>query len=115
MDNQYDLIVTVVNRGYADYVMAAAKSQGARGGTILNGRGTGAKEAEKFFNLIFQEEKELVLIVALKSIKNAIMSEIVNKTGLNSPGQGITFSLPVDAIAGLTFIQDTENTNEKED
>ncbi len=108
MNKQYDLILTIVNRGYADEVMTAAKSQGATGGTILNGRGTGAKEAEKFFNISIQEEKELVMIVAPSEIKNAIMCEIVNKTGLNSPGKGITLSVPVDAIAGLTTVN-TDN------
>lgn len=35
---KYDLILTVVNRGYADEVMKAAKKAGAFGGTVLNAR-----------------------------------------------------------------------------
>lgn len=41
-----DLIVVVVNSGCDDAVMSAAKSAGARGGTILHGRRLGA-EGEK--------------------------------------------------------------------
>ena len=57
----HDLILTIVERGYADDVMDAAKAAGARGGTILHARGTGSKEAEKFFGIIVQPEKELIL------------------------------------------------------
>ena len=35
----YALIVTIVNRGYADDVMDAARNAGARGGTIMYARG----------------------------------------------------------------------------
>ena len=34
----HDLILTIVDRGFADDVMDAAKSAGARGGTILHAR-----------------------------------------------------------------------------
>ncbi len=101
MNCGYDLIVTIVNKGYASDVMDAAKSKGATGGTILKGRGTGTKEIEKFYNITIQEEKEIVWIVAKHSEKDAIMSEIVLKTGLNSPGCGITFSMPVEDIIGI--------------
>lgn len=39
----YELITAIVNRGFADDVMAAARKAGAGGGTIINARGT-AKE-----------------------------------------------------------------------
>ena len=45
---KYDLILTVVNRGYADEVMKAAKKAGAFGGTVLNARGTGTNELQEF-------------------------------------------------------------------
>lgn len=97
----YDLIITIVNRGYADLVMDAAKSKGATGGTIVNGRGTGAKEAEKFFNIIVQPEKELVLIVVPRELRHDVMDEIRVKAGLATIGGGISFSMPVDEATGL--------------
>ena len=61
MDAQrkFDLIITVVNRGFTDDVMHAAKSAGATGGTIMHARGTGIHEAERFFGVSIQPEKEL--------------------------------------------------------
>ena len=51
MDNKYVAIVCIVNLGFTDLVMSAAKAAGARGGTILNARGTGNKDIEKYFGV----------------------------------------------------------------
>ena len=40
----FDLILCIINTGFSDLVMNAAKSEGARGGTIVHARGTGNKE-----------------------------------------------------------------------
>lgn len=96
----FDLIITIVNRGHADTVMEAARSKGAKGGTILNGRGT-AGEVEKFFNISLQSEKEIVLIVVPHDIRHAVMEEITAKAGIKTPGQGVMFSMPVEEAIGL--------------
>ena len=104
----HDLILTIVDRGYADDVMDAAKAAGARGGTILNARGTGAQEAQKFFGIIVQPEKELVMILAEHELKNAIMTAICEKHGITSAGKGICFSLPVESVVGLHVSADSD-------
>ena len=38
----YELIVAISNEGSTDLVMNAARAAGARGGTVLHGKGTGA-------------------------------------------------------------------------
>ena len=60
--NEYELVICIVNAGYAETVMDAAKDVGARGGTVINARGTANKEAEKIFNIAIQPEKEIVMI-----------------------------------------------------
>ena len=105
----HDLILTIVERGYADDVMDAAKAAGARGGTILHARGTGAQEAEKFFGIIVQPEKELVMILVEHEMKNAIMTAICQQHGITSAGKGICFSLPVESVVGLHVSTETEN------
>ncbi len=99
---QHELILTIINRGFADLVMDAAKAAGASGGTVVNARGTGIHEAEKFFGIIVQPEKELVLILAERAQKNAIMTAICTHAGLQEAGKGICFSLPVDQVVGMT-------------
>ena len=81
--------------------MDAAKSAGARGGTVLHARGTGAREAETFFGITVQEEKEIVMILVPTEIKCDVLHAIYHAIGLNTPGQGIAFSMPVDEIVGL--------------
>ena len=49
----HDLILTIVNRGFADEVMTAAKKAGAFGGTVVNARGTGTNELQEFFSGCF--------------------------------------------------------------
>ena len=40
--SKYDLIIVICNHGFSEEVMETAKSHGARGGTIMHGRGTAA-------------------------------------------------------------------------
>ncbi len=48
-----------------------------------------------------QQEREVVIILAQKEDKLAIMQAIGQKCGMQSPAQGVVMSLPVDEIAGL--------------
>ena len=53
MENVMDcsMIVVIVNKGFSDEVMDVARANGAAGGTILSGKGTGGEKAKKFFQL----------------------------------------------------------------
>lgn len=104
MDKGFDLIVTIVNRGFSDLVMDAARAAGASGGTILHGRGTGVHEAEEFFGIAIQPEKEIVLILTRTGERHAIMAAIAEGAGLNTQGKGLTFSLPVDEVSGIVHL-----------
>ena len=100
--SKHEMIMCIVNVGFSEPVMEAAKSAGARGGTILNGRGTANKEAESFFHIAIQPEKEVVMILVSAEIKDAVLHALYQKAGLDTMGQGIAFSLPVDEVVGLT-------------
>jgi len=96
------LIVTVVNAGFVDLVMDSAKRVGATGGTVLHGRGTGNKEIEKTFGISIHPEKDLVFIVVDKTKEAEILTAIYRGAGLDTPGQGIAFSLPLSETIGIT-------------
>lgn len=97
----YHLIVTIVNRGYFEQVMDAAKAAGATGGTLVHARGLGSKEAIKYLGITIQPEKDLVLILAPQEKRHAIMESITHEVGLNTAGNGICFSLPVNYALGM--------------
>ncbi len=108
----YEMIVCVVNAGFSDAVMSAARACGARGGTVMGARGTANKEAETFFKISIQPEKEVVLILVPKKLTNDIMHAIYREVGLATPGQGIAFTLPVEDAVGLPPIE-TKDAHEK--
>lgn len=101
MDFEYELIVVVINAGYADTVMDAAREAGAGGGTVLHAKGTGSMRGEKFYNMRFADEKDMVYIVAHKSEKAAVMRAVNQKAGPDTEARGICFSLPISSVMGL--------------
>jgi nitrogen regulatory protein P-II 1 len=103
MDNQreYDLIMTVVNRGFADQVVDAARAAGAHGGTVFYARGTGIHEVEKFFAISIQPEKEVVLTLVRHEDTPVIMHSIVEAAGLKTAGKGLAFALPISDVVGI--------------
>ena len=97
----YELIIAVANEGRADDVMNAARRAGATGGTVLHGMGTAPAETAHFLNISIASEKEVILVVAKKEQKNAIMQTILESAGPQTPAGCIVFSLPVSAVAGF--------------
>lgn len=102
MTNAYELIVTIVSNGYYDRVMDAAKSVGAKGGTVIHAKGLGSSEMVKFLGITIQPEKDLVLILTDKSKKSLMMEKIAEQAGICTEGKGISFSVPITSVLGLT-------------
>lgn len=102
MKFEHEAIFCIVNSGYSEVVMDEAKKLGARGGTVINARGTASKDAEAFFGVTVQPEKEIVMILVPAKKKDDILTALYENVGLSSAGQGIAFSLPVDGVVGLT-------------
>ena len=99
---KHEVIFCIVNAGFTDDVMDAAREYGARGGTVIRARGTANAAAEKMFNIAIQPEKEIVMILVESSIKDDILHALYKAVGLKTPGQGIAFSMPVESVVGLS-------------
>lgn len=95
------LIVSIVQKGWGSTVLEASVRAGARGGTVLFGRGAGIHEKEKIFGMSIEPEKEIILTLVYPSQVDAILREIVRAAGLNQTGKGIAFVLPVDDVVGV--------------
>lgn len=109
LNYDYELILAIANEGHTDAVMDAARAAGARGGTVLHGKGTGSKDAEKFFRVSIAQEKELILIVAKSSEKTAIMKSIVTNAGVNTEAGAVVVSMPVSEVAGFGVLTKSED------
>ncbi len=101
MKYNHEVIFCIVNAGFSDAVMTTAKEFGARGGTVIHGRGTASSEAEKLYQITVQPEKEIVMILVKSDIKDDILRALYRSVGLNTPGQGIAFTMPVASVVGL--------------
>lgn len=100
-ETEHEMISIIVNRGYADDIMKAARKAGAKGGTILNARGTGKPDDEKFFGITIVPEKEEVIILAERETAQAIREAIETLPCLTTPGIGIMYATPVTRFVTL--------------
>ena len=103
--SNHEVIFAIVNSGYAEEVMDVARENGARGGTILNARGVAGEEAAAFFGITLHAEKEILMMVVDKSIRDDILNAIYKQMGMDKKARGIAFSLPVSDVAGLAPVQ----------
>jgi nitrogen regulatory protein PII len=90
-ENNYQMINIIVNKGYAEDAMAAARKAGAGGGTIINARGTAKEGDAKFFGMDIVPEKDMLMIVTPSDKKDAIVAAIKELPCFSKAGSGIIF------------------------
>ena len=100
------LLVSIVGRNQGDWVVETAKKAGARGGTVIHGKGTGAGSGSRFYNISIADEKEVIMIVSPAEDKSAIMRSIAANAGPDTPAGAIVFSLPAAEVAGFGLPDD---------
>ena len=104
----HEVIFAIVNAGFAEDVMDVAREQGVRGGTILNARGVVKEDAANFFGITLHADKEILMMVVEKSIRDRVLNAIYKEMGMAKKAKGIAFSLPVTDVAGLVAAPTTE-------
>ena len=114
MQSDYELIIAILEAGYTDMVMDAAREGGAGGGTVVHAKGTGAERAQKFFGISLADEKDMLYIVTSRAKRNDIMRSIMQKAGIDSKAHTIAFSVPVAATAGFKLFDANEPVPEGE-
>lgn len=107
MNKDFELVVTIVSKGQSDKVVQATRTAGARGGTILLGRGTSPTDYESILGVHILPEKEIVLTIVDSSSKQKMMKLICDEVALNQNGNGLCFSLPINNIVGSKKISAT--------
>lgn len=93
MESDYKLITVIANKGYADDIMAAARSAGATGGTVVNARGTAKPGDAKFLGMDIVPEKDMLFILSPTQKAGPIQDAIRTLPCLAKPGSGIVFSM----------------------
>ncbi|MBR2281683.1 MAG: P-II family nitrogen regulator [Spirochaetales bacterium] len=101
METRWKMITIIVNAGYADDIMDAARKAGARGGTVTHARGTGTQEDAKFLGVPIVPEKEMILILCESEQTESLMSAISSLKCLDEPGIGIMYTQDVTDFRNL--------------
>ena len=99
--SEHEVIIAIVNSGFADEVMDVAREKGVRGGTIINARGVVKEDAAAFFGITLHADKEILLMVVEKNIRDVVLNAIYKEMDMAKKAKGIAFSLPVSDVAGL--------------
>ncbi len=98
---RYQSITIIVDKGNAEDVIEAAITAGAKGGTIVNGRGSGIHETSKLFSMDVEPEKEIVIILSEVDRTGAIVSAIRENMNIDEPGKGIIYVQDVAKTYGI--------------
>lgn len=97
----FQSIFVIVNRGEAEEVMDIAQDAGAKGGTVILGRGAGQYEIKKVFNMDIEPEKEIVLIISEKDETDSIVNALNAALKLDEPNTGILFVADLSDTRGI--------------
>lgn len=100
-NNKYAMIAAIVNQGYSENVMVAARAAGASGGTVIHSRSVGNEAISGAWGFAVEDEREIVLIVAESENKLNIMQAISDACGIKSDAKGVVVSLPIEDVIGI--------------
>ena len=106
--DNHEVIFVIVNSGFAEEAMDIAREAGVRGGTIINARGVAKEKEATFFEITVHPEKEILMMVVEKTIRDKVLNAMYTHMGLDKKAQGIAFALPVSDVAGLVKLPDDE-------
>jgi len=74
-----------------------------------------AREKEAaFFGITIHAEKEILMLVVEKKIRDEVLHAIYQQMGMQQKAQSIVFALPVSDVAGLAPAVDTQANNSDE-
>lgn len=103
-DMEFQLIITIVNKGHCGAVIDSSLKAGAEGGTIISGRGSGIHEKAKLFSFAIEPEKDIVLTLVPVGRTEKVLDAIISATKLNEPGNGIAFVIEVEKTTGINHL-----------
>lgn len=100
-NTMYQAIITIVDKGIGESVTSTAENHGARGGTIINARGSGVASSVKFFNMDIEPEKEMVIIIIDANETEKVVNAIMEEHQLDQPNKGVLFVQDLSHVRGI--------------
>lgn len=113
----FKLIIALVEDHKTDTVMAAARTAGATGATVISqARGEGIEQSKTFFGLTLETQRDMVLFLVEEHLSRDILETIAEIGKFDAkPGTGIAFQIDVEDAVGVShqIRQLTEAVEEK--
>ncbi len=105
-------IMAIVNRGLADKAVDVARQSGAKGATIMRGRGTAEHDRVMLplLHLELQPEKEIVWFITATHVSAPIANSLLNDPLLNQDGEITVFISPTEAMVRSFTAMNSSNT-----
>jgi nitrogen regulatory protein PII len=101
LKGRLNLITCVLQRGKANDVAKAAMQAGAKGATVVYGRGMGVGELMGALGFAIVPQKEVIQIVTTADSTRKLFDVVVQAAELDKPGMGIAYIIPISEAAGL--------------
>ena len=99
-DKQHECLMVFVNRGLAEQVVKVARQAGAKGATIIHGRGMeeGPKDPRSFIHMELPPAKEIILLVTAADVTAPVADMLLEDQFLVTDGEISVFVSPAEAL-----------------
>lgn len=97
----YVALYVIVDRHNGQKAVQIAQDNGARGATLVHGRGSAKEVKSILLNMNIEPEKDIVIMLVKKDLVGKIKNAIYEQMNLDEENKGIIYSLPVMEVRGL--------------
>ena len=98
----------ICNAGFSSEVMEIARSQGAKGATIMNARGE-SRTHKSILGITVDTEKEMILMLIEDAIAEKIMTAVQAQAGLKTPAHALCYTMPVERTTKINDFETEPN------
>ncbi len=102
-ENMYNAIIVVLEKGKAEDALEAAQRAGASGGVIINARGAGRHETNKFMFMDIEPEKEVLMMITPREKTDGVAEAVNDEMKLSKPGNGVMIIQDVSKVYGVSI------------
>ena len=99
-DDEFKMVMSIVNRGFETEVLEAAKAVGHYGAFIMQAKGV-SKIQRKFLGFSIDPENTVVMMLVKKDLVVPVMKSIYSSVDFTSEARGMVFALPVSQVVGM--------------
>lgn len=100
------LLTCVVQTGYVDEIIKAARDAGAAAGAISHhARGIGLRERLGLLSIAVEAEKDVINMLVSTEQRDLIFDTVFRAAGLDTPGRGFIYMTPLEKAS--TFIPES--------